>query len=730
MVRLTRSQKIIVAEDYDNQMATQLPLPASPPQTRAPLVEVANNYEEAMAVDEYEMEQRLKDLKAAYKTALGGKKNKKGKGRQKGRKEAHDLTAPQTMAEEDQRRAAATSAVKDGRTDPTSDEGSLSIHLEGMKTLDLTRADELLAPDEQLDADLSPAVRATRQQLASNPAGQFDYKDFIVPLPDLGFRSPHLDLASAVDSSSYGRSIKAWAADDYASLTVYRADKMYNTAYQKITGNPETAGDIDGDVELLIELVKPASFTVDEIDMAMQSNDGTVEVADAIEDSFVEQITARSPAKAVTRIEDTVEALDQLEDAIEALDEVALAPTLVSPEKKKKAPLAATHRGINSHAEELLLDRPAHWSLMAGREETTSIKVKANTMGRKAVNPTFRGPKSKTGEDWSPKNTRPNPSLSSISKACPTSETRGAKALPTQKPMKRPSSLLPPKQLVKSVKAATVPVFELPGDAVARKLKEKREARLAQRDSSEDSHAIISAVVSRASTIKSTKAPTKPAAFEFPGEALSRRKREAHEARLKAQEEEERKRREFKANVHRRSIAPEGAPRDTVASRARKIQIASAESEALENGKGSTVRNRSSVIGSSRPSILASSLANISAPRATGSSAPNTARKVTPASGPGMSGLSMQRSTLISATSLKNRAKEIYSRDTKAPEDMEKERREREAAAKKSREEAGERGRQASREWAERQRAKKAAAGNDKGLAPGFGPGGQLGLKP
>jgi len=58
---------------------------------------------------------------------------------------------------------------------------------------------------------------------------------------------------------------------------------------------------------------------------------------------------------------------------------------------------------------------------------------------------------------------------------------------------------------------------------------------------------------------------------------------------------------------------------------------------------------------------------------------------------------------------------------------MGRERREREAAAKRAREEAAERGRQASREWAEKQMARK-MADNEK-LGPGYGPGGQLGLR-
>jgi len=94
-----------------------------------------------------------------------------------------------------------------------------------------------------------------------------------------------------------------------------------------------------------------------------------------------------------------------------------------------------------------------------------------------------------------------------------------------------------------------------------------------------------------------------------------------------------------------------------------------------------------------------------------------------------MSGLAMQRTFSTSEAQVqRQRAKEIYKRDAKMLEDLEMEKRGREAAAKKSREEAAERGRQASREWAEKQRAKKALEA-DKGLGAGFGPGGQMGLK-
>jgi hypothetical protein len=233
--------------------------------------------------------------------------------------------------------------------------------------------------------------------------------------------------------------------------------------------------------------------------------------------------------------------------------------------------------------------------------------------------------------------------------------------------------------------------------------------------------------------VKSTKPPTK-STFELPGEALSRKKREAYEARLKAQEEEERKRREFKAKPLRKSVMPDFVPRDTAASLARKSQVVNPENAIAATGLPYSslslkVAKRGSIVGAHRPSILATNMANTSAARSPGPPGNRHSRKVSATGGVSVSGLATQRTvSAFEVQTQRQRAKEIYSRDMKAIEELEKERREREAAAKKSREEAAERGRQASREWAEKQRAKKATQA-DTGLGAGFGPGGQLGLK-
>jgi hypothetical protein len=435
------------------------------------------------------------------------------------------------------------------------------------------------------------------------------------------------------------------------------------------------------------------------------------------EDSFVEQITSRSPAKPVTRIEDSLEALDQLEEALEAIGEVALVETFQPQEKMRENPHTPKARpGSLERAKSMRTTKPE--AMAPGPRKHNSVRAENTRPGYSSVRVKPTAPKS----------------ASIIKKAtsmifnCPDNERRKIEEpikaqAPSKITSKRPTSLLPPKEPVKSAKPLTRPTFELPGEAISRKLKEQREARLAQRLASEENCQSGRSVSQPRH--KSTKPPTK-ATFELPGEALSRRKKEAQEARIKAQEEEERQRREFRAKPVPRNILPDYIPRDTVASRARQSKVS------LENADVGelTISKRNSTtganIGAHRSSNTQLNQANISAPRVR-PQAP--VRKQAPISsqGPSMSGRVMLRTVTANDVQVqRQRAKEIYERDAKMTEDMEREKREREAAAKRAREEAAERGRQASREWAEKQMARK-MADNDR-MGQGFGPGGQLGL--
>jgi hypothetical protein len=251
--------------------------------------------------------------------------------------------------------------------------------------------------------------------------------------------------------------------------------------------------------------------------------------------------------------------------------------------------------------------------------------------------------------------------------------------------------------MVTSTKPLTVPNFELPGEAVARRLKEQREARRAQQQTAAPK------AYAAPPRPKSDKPLTKPS-FELPGEAISRRKREEREARLKAQEEEDRKKREFKARPVRQSAGPiptiraqkaktavsSDAHQDPPADTASKAKRASAgpvnfSSAALTIGKAAGRRGRVSFI---EPPDDAS--------RGTSESARSTSGK--------RSSVSVEE-----VVNQRARGKEVLIQDNSFKINREREKREREEVAKSARQQAAERSRAASREWAERRRRKEEA---------------------
>ncbi|CCU77225.1 hypothetical protein BGHDH14_bgh03180 [Blumeria hordei DH14] len=185
------------------------------------------------------------------------------------------------------------------------------------------------------------------------------------------------------------------------------------------------------------------------------------------EDSFIQQITSRSPAKPVPRVDDPVEALDQIEEALEALDEAAKVELLVKRIK-----------------------HPNHQSPKANNESSASSQKGFNSLRRtKTMNPTV--PRRKFSEPIElshrashtsiagPNSTR-GTILSKVANT-PSSVTTPVRSQQTQ----RRSTFQPIcTNPIKSTKPLTRPNFELPGEAVARKLKQQRENRIALRQSS------------------------------------------------------------------------------------------------------------------------------------------------------------------------------------------------------------------------------------------------------
>ena len=206
---------------------------------------------------------------------------------------------------------------------------------------------------------------------------------------------------------------------------------------------------------------------------------------------------------------------------------------------------------------------------------------------------------------------------------------------------------------------------------------------------------------------KSTKPPTK-STFELPGEAVSRRLKEQREERQSAQEDPEPKKHTFKArpNPLRQSQAPE--VKLTAATRAR-LSIAAgkgaprtsnvhekAKSNPISMGTINANKRTSSIYIPKRSSIPPTQKApNQRASSITGSLANRTSSSSN-APPPTSEDLAHQ----------KVKGKEVFGRARAQIQEREKARKEKEEAAKKARAEAAERGRIASREWAEKQKAR------------------------
>ncbi|KAF3040791.1 hypothetical protein E8E11_002846 [Didymella keratinophila] len=248
-------------------------------------------------------------------------------------------------------------------------------------------------------------------------------------------------------------------------------------------------------------------------------------------------------------------------------------------------------------------------------------------------------------------------------------------------PKQRPISMPPPP---KSTKPPTVPSFQLPGEAAAAKLKAQKEERLKRMEQAAAVGKPVSRPISMPPPPKSTKPLTKPS-FQLPGEAAAARLKAQKEARLKRMEEAE----------AAKKAAAEAPLRKPIAHRPREsLLVRDAPGVSIAPPPQNDAPQRSTSIASKRSSIGGASLS-----RSVSTSSANRNSVVLAEGG-------KSTVTPVDAVALKAKGKQVFNRDKMEKEAMERERREKEEAAKRARAEAAERGRIASREWAERQRKK------------------------
>ena len=378
------------------------------------------------------------------------------------------------------------------------------------------------------------------------------------------------------------------------------------------------------------------------------------------DDSFVEQIKARTPGKCISRIEDSVEAIDALEEEIEKIGGLIPAGANGPPshdKPKKQAKLQSTTIESKSDGRLKTVRSDAHQKAVEARRQSTFVKP----------------PESKSSSVASKKR-------ATLSKGAATYDGYQATGL-TVNTGPAASHVVPEKRISSVHKAPFQP-------------------------------------------IKSTKPPTRPN-FELPGEAIARKLKEQREERSKCAEDEEAKPRVFKARPIRQSHAPTVKLTATT-----KARLSMAKGERLGNSKAAA-RPISMATVSPNKRLSTLSVAKRSTPPIARRSVPpfaNGAARLT-------RGPSLNASTTVRAPSAlganrpaptaeesalqKLKGKEVFGRTRAEIADREKAKKEKEDAARKARADAAERGRIASRAWAEKQKAKKLEAGKENTVGAG-----------
>ncbi|KAI4630610.1 hypothetical protein J4E80_001548 [Alternaria sp. BMP 0032] len=445
---------------------------------------------------------------------------------------------------------------------------------------------------------------------------------------------------------------------------------------------------------------------------------------------------SRSPSKSPMRLEESFGAIDALEEALENVTSVTSfnhANEVMSPQKAE-FPKAATTQTMRSKAlgkgpvpaPATKLSRTPSVAAPKSMKPVKSSMIRASSV-RTAPNKDVRVDSTDT-VDYLASKRRPI-SMSFPTPAAPPKGRAPTKAtfqlssndvvakLKAQKEERqkretesvvrkpRPISMPPPP---KSDKPLTKPAFQLPGERIAEKLKAQKEERLkreaeapAQPAPKQRPVSISMAPkqrpvsISMAPHAKSTKALTK-ATFELPGSAVAEKLRIKKEERLKRMEEAEAAKKEAALKARQ---APVRKP-VTVPIRQQQPGVTIAPPQppqapqAQLQPQPQPQTQRASSLASKRSSMSLSQ--PLSQSRSTSTSSANRNSVIVPKA----------IVTPVDAAQQKVKGREVFNRDRMEKEARERERREKEEAAKRARAEAAERGRIASREWAERQRKK------------------------
>ena len=399
-----------------------------------------------------------------------------------------------------------------------------------------------------------------------------------------------------------------------------------------------------------IESRTPAKMTsADDLD-DQSGNDGKNE------DSFIGHIKTCSPGRRTSRIEDSVEALDVLEDEIEKVDK--LIP--INTDKISGTTRSKDHVVTQAKTAEKKMNGSVR--IKNNRvNQASPAKMKPSLNVRSAASEVSVHPAIKKATTPL-KASQTIPSTGSQSPALIRKSSR-ARPLATHK---RISSVhKPPFRPTKSTKPPTQSKFELPGEAISRRLKEQREERL-RREGGENVKQHVPKArpmrLSQAPVVKLT-ATTKTRIDLAKGELVNKSK--------------------STDETPKSTSAPRSTPKASIGAKKRSSSLSiNKRTSAVQPTANSSARV------TRKPSLVPSGAAC------------NPATSCTSRAAPTAEDLALQ----------KVKGKEVFGRTKAEIIEREKARKEKEEAAKRARAEAAERGRVASREWAEKQKQRKMEA--------------------
>ena len=445
-------------------------------------------------------------------------------------------------------------------------------------------------------------------------------------------------------------------------------------------GANETANEPDDSFVQAIVCRSPAKAPVPSLAESQNTagDDGSSSHAPADckkETAILELVQMTSPAKSPNRIEDSVDAIDALEEALSQVDEAL--PALNPPVKCSRPLKQGTKKPVEHRT------RP-------GEVNTTKHKLAVNALGKRV---------------------KPEPGVKAqAARAVATTKTTAPPKIskPVLAKSLAPSASTKPRSSAARVSPSSAPGAGHPTLSKAPSPSRSSQVEMQKGTAKTKARKPSMSLRPPPPIAKSTKAPTRPT-FELPGEAISRKLKEQREEKLKRQAEEQQKKREFKARPVRTSTAP--PVKANAASRAREgIQGGSTTVRSNGQAKPAMLPTRPSTISTpthtKRPSILNANWQPLIKTDHSGPRTPAPGATSVLAHRPSFSAHKTGSDKPQAVASVKKIQRQPAPIKPVPVRNAEQEKMDKEKAARKAREEAAERGRLASRAWADKQKAK------------------------